>query len=61
MNLTEYFTELHRREQEAEKELKRIRTAIKAGQEICKHDYKLIGNTHKDIYECTICKDTITV
>lgn len=55
MSLTEYFTELHRREQETEKELKQIRAAIKAGQETCKHDYKRIGNTHRDIYECKIC------
>lgn len=60
MNIKEYFTELHRREAEAAKELEKIRAAIKAGQEVCKHDYQKIGNTHKDVYECRICGDRMT-
>ena len=56
MELTQFFIELHKKEAEAETTLSKIRTAIKATQEICEHDFQLIGNTHKDIYECKICK-----
>lgn len=60
MDTKTYFTELLEREAELEKELKKIRTAISAGQAVCNHDYQYIGNTHKDVYECKICKDRMT-
>lgn len=60
MNLTEYYTELHRREEAAKSELEKIRNAIRSGQEVCNHDYKHIGNTHKDILECRICRHKTT-
>lgn len=55
LTLKEYFIELHRQEKETEEKLGKIRNAIKSGQEVCDHDYKYVGNTHKDIYECKIC------
>lgn len=55
-SLTEYFVELHRREREAEDQLKKIRNAIKSGQEICNHKYKPAGNdSHYDYEECKVC------
>lgn len=55
MDIATYFIELHRQEKELEEKLRKTRVAIRAHQEICNHDYKRIGNTHKDIYQCKIC------
>lgn len=57
-----YFTDLHRREEQLHKELKKIKTAIQAGQEICEHNYKPIGNdSHYEYEECEICKHVIKI
>ncbi len=57
-----YFTDLHRREEHLKQELKKIQTAIQAGQEICEHKYKHIGNdSHYDYEECEICKHRIKI
>lgn len=55
-----YFTDLLRRKDELETELKKIKTAIETGRAVCNHDYQHIGNTHKAVYECKICKNRIT-
>lgn len=55
-----FIEELIRREERTEQELKAIRKALSAAREVCKHDYKKIGNTHKDVYECKICGDRMT-
>jgi len=62
MDLTGYFTELHRREKEAEENLRKIRNAIKSGQEICKHEFVPDGNdSHYDFEKCKICGHRIRI
>lgn len=62
MDARKYFTDLHSREEQLQKELKKIRAAIQAEQEVCKHKYKYVGNdSHYNYEECEICKHRIKI
>lgn len=66
--MIQYVEDLEMKRSILTEELVKIDFVLKGIRELCKHrdadgydTYIKIGNTHKDIYKCSICGDEITL